>query len=317
MLRFQVNSKIHWQSLMSGVLLIGLFAINSANAVGFHRSIYRLQMPINVADVLLFNTQEKSELPPELLSQPWPETMHGWVDQKQVSSWLSKFHEQPSTFHWTGVKKAWVKWCYLLPVADWEVKSQEKIHRALPQYLTAKTLNLDVSSLPCLSSPVSSVQINSVMEPRPSHIRVQLLVETSEGIQEHIVQFNASLVATGLQLMERAENGSHVRQLELINKSIPWRGQKLLTRSEINDFQLSRQRNEGAVLTHRDVTPIPLVAQGQQVKVNLLHGAIQISTEARALAAGNLGEEINIKVQNSPKISKAIIVAKGVVNVSV
>ena len=299
-------------------LLVACFFVSAfSQAASFQRSVNRLHIPANLTDVVHFSEAELQQLPPEVQALLWPEQLHGWVERAHIETWLSESLNQPIHLQWQGVRKAWVQRCFPLEFNHFSDELNNKIHQTLPEYLQVESVALNSGSIPCIDSPFSSVQVNQIAGYRPNQIKATLMLNTAKGAQEIEANLEAVINAKGLRTLQNAEKGTHAIELDLEMVLIPWKGEAMLTKQALDNKQLAKTLNKGALLTQSNVSLIPLVAQGEKVKVQLAHGSIHISTHARALTAGDLGDEINIQVKDSPRVSKAIVIAKGVVNVSV
>ncbi|UAA37598.1 flagellar basal body P-ring formation protein FlgA [Paraneptunicella aestuarii] len=304
--------------LLPCCMALSVFTLSlSAQAMSFQKSINRLQAPVMVTDVLQLQASERDLWPNDVLNTEWPESLQGWVTQEQVVEWAKTKGVTTESLTWKGIKKSWLQWCYPVSLTDSQAMISQEIQSSLPGYLILNSLQVDERTIPCIEEQAKGVRVVNVSTPGHEGIEVQLSIETSSGTYDAAAQYDAQFSAKALKLNAKAAMNTPLNKLDLSHVRVPWRGDKLITESELEKYQLVKQLSKGYLLSHRDVIPIPLVAQGEWVKVTLSHGAIQISTQGVAMSSGNHGEEISVKVQDSPRTSKATVVAKGVVNVSV
>jgi len=69
----------------------------------------------------------------------------------------------------------------------------------------------------------------------------------------------------------------------------------LLTKSQVLGQQAARDLKPGAVMTARTVDPVQLAKNGQYITVILNAGSVQVKTVAKAMEAGNFGQSIHVK----------------------
>lgn len=290
-----------------------VFPAFATGSIGFKASINRLQMPVQVGDVL------KGEIPLQQRTKHWPESLQGWVTRGQISQALAF-----DVKHWQGVKKAWVEWCYPLRLSAYQAVLTQTVKAGIDDYLTLDALSLEsavqgaqTEQTICTQSKVERLSATLMLPVKADKVTLMLQLFTQHNVEKQRITLPAQFSANALQLNEFAKKGTPLTQLAWRSVNQPWRGEDLLTQSELSQRKLKKTLPENALLTLRNTEVMPLVEQGQVVKVRLQHGAIRIETQAHAMGDAELGEEVSIKVEDSPKISKGTVVAKGVVNVSV
>lgn len=104
------------------------------------------------------------------------------------------------------------------------------------------------------------------------------------------------------------------RDIELID--MPWARVHAFAITEYDDLvgmQVRRMLSPGRPVHHQSVIPPIIVARGDKVKIQLKHGALQLTATGKAIGDAHLGQEVRVVNLSSNKTIVAIAKGDGVV----
>lgn len=266
-----------------------------------------------------FQSEDALQIPEGVeFSAMWPEQLSGWVSSEQVLNWL---HQQGVTQNltWKGAKKIWVQLCYGPDVKQ----VMQGVRAQLSQALKVQGLKLDSVTVanssfePCYRHKVSSSRASAVtlVSSRWFKFRLEHSLENGAILREQPMLAYQALVNAAVAKRNLA--AKHLLTADdLKYQWMPWTGLEWQAQWQHNS-ELVQKVKAGETLVEGVLQRVFDVMPGQKIKVRLKHGAIQIESRAVAKERGNKGQWINILVEGSNKLSRALVMEKGVVHVSV
>lgn len=285
-----------------------------SEAISFKKSVNRLTAPVMIGDVISFGEKQVHEI------VQWPEELRGWVSQSQVSDWAVENDIGWSTKNWTGPAKVWIEWCF---VADENTLSAlirtEVVSLLNEKKLQLKSLNnLSVKDLPCASDAIVKHKILEAKIVTSNVIEVDVEI-TLKGNRKEVktLPVKYSAIINALRLKNSSPKFLALSINQFIPEHVVWTGRELSADKSLENMRLVKSLKEKTILKESHIERVPDIPVGQKVKVVVVNGAVNVATKGHAVTSGNIGEKIKVRVTGTNIASDALVVAKGVVNVSV
>lgn len=294
-------------------VLLTMMPLLPLKAAEFKHSVNRLSAPVLVADVLRLPADSP------VAELAWPEHLHGWVSQQDITQWLAKEGNEKQLGDWQGSRKAWVEWCYEMDFdhINAGIEAAHKIAGEL-ENVQVNDIRFAKQAMPCFSHKIVNVAWSdfSIRNHESATIRGEFLLANGTKKMTQI-DFEARVLASVFVLQEAATKQTAWSALELVQTLHPWRANQVFPSAKFSSYRLTKSLRKGQVISFGDLELIPDVSAGEEVKVQVKHGSITISTKAKVMTSGNVGDMVKVKIENSGTLSDAIVLAKGVVNVAV
>jgi len=301
------------------LLTLLFFALTSigtaADTLQFKASVMRLEAPVILADIV--EVTENSALAHLTV----PAELKHWVTQERINQWLIDSGHLKKIPNWRGLQKVWLDWCFPFKTDTLE----DALSLQLPQSvfnasITMQSLDIRNSNRAqlCFDESVKSFSIDSIDIVNGNHARANVSFSLMGGKQlKQQLQLEYQAQVVGLKSNRDLAKGSALKFEYFIPTEMRWTGKEVSDKNVLRRMKLSRTLTRNSTLNTHHMDPIELVEMGQLVKVKLQHGTIKIETKGRAIESGNQGDLIPVRIEGSGSLSQAIVLAKGVVSVSV
>jgi hypothetical protein len=286
-------------------------------AIEFVKPIIRLKAPVYLSDVVRVDKYESSRLDHILV----PFELQGWITQQSIDDVLRE-HTPELVEPWTGRSRVWFEQCYQPNVVNFN----QKVEKETSNFLRNKKLflieaeKISSTEIPCIQNRLASedVVITDLELLNHNTIKgtVKLNMVNNETFSQKLIwRFDAEI--EGVVLTEKAIRNSGLDTLKVSTKRVRWTNKELTLADMNSTYQLKKNLPRNTTLKLSHIRVISDVEVGNVLKVIVVNGPVEVTAIAKAVTAGNIGDNIKIKVQNSKTISQATIIAKGVVHVSV
>lgn len=286
-------------------------------AIEFVKPIIRLKAPVYLSDVVRVEKYESSRLEHILV----PFELQGWITQQSIDDVLRE-HTPELVQPWTGRSRVWFEQCYQPNVVNFN----QKVEKEISNFLRNKKLflieaeKISSTEIPCIQNRLASedVVITDLELLNHNTIKgtVKLNMVNNETFSQKLIwRFDAEI--EGIVLAEKAIRNSGLDTLNVSTKRVRWTNKELTLADMNSTYQLKKNLPRNTTLKLSHIRVISDVEVGNVLKVIVVNGPVEVTAIAKAVTAGNIGDNIKIKVQNSKTISQATIIAKGVVHVSV
>jgi hypothetical protein len=276
-----------------------------------------LKAPVYLSDVVRVDKYESSRLDHILV----PFELQGWITQQSIDDVLRE-HTPELVEPWTGRSRVWFEQCYQPNVVNFN----QKVEKETSNFLRNKKLflieaeKISSTEIPCIQNRLASedVVITDLELLNHNTIKgtVKLNMVNNETFSQKLIwRFDAEI--EGVVLTEKAIRNSGLDTLKVSTKRVRWTNKELTLADMNSTYQLKKNLPRNTTLKLSHIRVISDVEVGNVLKVIVVNGPVEVTAIAKAVTAGNIGDNIKIKVQNSKTISQATIIAKGVVHVSV
>ncbi|MFC3121533.1 flagellar basal body P-ring formation chaperone FlgA [Agaribacter flavus] len=286
-----------------------------ASEAQFKQPINRLTAPVLFSDVVTVDSEDLNEL-------QWPHQLVGWIEQKDVESWLVTQKSRINNINWDGIAKVWVEICYPIKDSAFKPAVISELSAQLAQ-LHVSLLALEHKGLFCADSPNYSITLKSLKRMGVRHLNAEFLLTTTDQLsgKKRIVDVALKLTYMGsinsLSLNRDAEKYASLNCSDYSIEKRNWTGKELAVEALNTNYVFKKSLNRGSTILLSDIQLRNAVTQGQTIKVTVVNGPVVIEAKGKAMASANEGERIKVKVNGSKSLSDAVVVAKGEVHVSV
>lgn len=125
---------------------------------------------------------------------------------------------------------------------------------------------------------------------------------------QHTVLVTNSTVANG-SVIKDSDLTMAVRDLGLLRQGY------YLDTKDVVGFESRRQLNPGTVITSNILQPAKLIQRGDNVTIQASAGKLKVRMTGEAMIDGRKGQQITVKNLSSKRLIKAVVIAKGLVEI--
>lgn len=291
--------------------------LNAQVQVAFKHAYLKVEPPFQVSDVLQVSGESD-----HLIQLKWPEYLLKNVSRQQVSDWLASQSKPNTSFKWHGRQGTYIEPCYK-PDATVLARQLDDVISQELKLLGIETTKVVYKGqhVPCASHAVNAWEWDIQTPISQPQANVKLTITNIQGVHvSALVPVSITASVKGLTLLTSIDKNNVLAVSMMKARTRPWTG-KEMSFKQFSDIERQwvalKSLSKGTILRNDSVRLSNDIELGQSVQIYLINGAVRLETTGRSLSAGNVGDVIQVKVEDAYRVAKGTVMSKGVVNVSV
>jgi len=181
-----------------------------------------------------------------------------------------------------------------------------------------EVVNLTGSRIPSPASPAPSHDLVARPEPGARLGRAMRFILTADGARVGSVVATLKVTGSAVRSSRQLSRGEEVAPDAIAVEDVELTGvllDRLPTMTEIVGAHTRRDIRAGELLTDAAVIVPPLVKSGDEVRVSVSTGVIEVTGVGRASGSGHVGDLIRVLLPSSRRALKARITGPGSVEI--